>query len=291
MVQADPAGSSNLVVRLYSVARGLEDEGQNNIAKLFRAAALSEMYRASQNRPRQGAGLHEEMQDLITDLVASESTTESFASALFRALEAFEKGEWPHLTDIPATYVCRFCGSVMVGTQPDRCPNCAARPLTFQESIPVFYLEPLTPAIVCEALRSNLREIIRYVDGVSESDADKGVWPMRDMMSHLLGAQLLMFGRAKRMLEEVNPDLGSLPSTEVRVRETSDASTMAELLAAFRSSREELIEFANQLSVEEFERPGYHREWGTITILSQLTYLVRHEQSHLAELEARHFGR
>jgi rubrerythrin len=291
MVQADSVGSSNLVVRLYSVARGLEDEGQNNIAKLFRAAALSEMYRASQERPRQGAGLHEELQDLVTDLVASESTSESFASALFRALEAFEKGEWPQLTDIPETYVCRFCGTVMVGTKPDRCPSCAARPLTFQESIPVFYLEPLTPEVVREALLSNLKEVIRYVDGVSEDAADQGVWPMRDMMSHLLGAQLLMFGRARRMLEEDNPDLGSLPSTEVRVRETSDSSTMAEMLEIFRSSREALIEFADQLSDQEFERAGYHREWGTITILSQLTYLVRHEQSHLAELEARRFGR
>jgi rubrerythrin len=291
IMQADSVSASNLVVRLYSVARGLEDEGQNNIAKLFRAAALSEMYRASQNRPRQGAGLYEEMQDLVTELVGNETTTESFASALFRALNAFESNEWPLLTDIQETYVCRFCGAVMVGTKPDRCPHCAARSLTFQESIPVFYLEPLSPAEVRDALRMNLREVVRYVDSIDEEAADRGVWPMRDMMSHLLGAQLLMFGRARRMLEEDNPDLGSIPPTEVRSRETSGQSSMDEMLTAYRRSREELIEFADQLTADEWNRPGYHREWGQLTILSQLTYLVRHEQSHLAELEARRFGR
>jgi rubrerythrin len=291
MVQGDPTVSSDLVVRLYAVARGLEDEGQNNIAKLFRAAALGEMYRSSQNRARQGAGLEEELRDAIADLAGLETTSESLTAALFKGLEAFERGEWPTLSEIPATRVCRFCGEVMVGIDPDRCPRCNARPLTFHEVLPVFYLDPLTPGELRQALRSNLAEVERCVSGVCEGVADRGPWPMRDMMSHLLGAQLLMYGRARQMLTEDNPDLGSVAPTEVRAGTGNGPATMAEMLYAYRESRQELIDLAEDLSDEQFAQAGYHHEWGVMTVLSQLTYMVRHEQSHLAELEARRNGR
>jgi rubrerythrin len=291
MVQHDPIVSTGLIVRLYSVARGLEDEGQNNIAKLFRAAALGEMYRASQGRPRLGEGLEEEAKDVVTDLVSQDTTTESLAVALFRGLEALDNGAWPMMSEIPRTYVCRFCGAVVVGHMPDRCPQCAARRLTFQESLPVFYLEPITPDDLQTTLCTNLEEVVRSVDGISEDAADQGVWPMRDMLSHLHGAQLLFFSRSKRMLEEEEPDLGTVAPTDVRAKSDSGAPTMAEMLQNFKDTRNELIKWVNQRADEELNRSGYHGEWGRLTILSQLTYLVRHEQSHLAELEARRQGR
>jgi hypothetical protein len=288
MVQRDPVVSSDLIVRLYSVARGLEDEGQNNIAKLFRAAALGEMYRASQDRPRQGAGLEEAMQEAVADLVGSDTTSESFTQALSYAVQAFERGDWPLLTDIPKVHVCRFCGDVIVGEQPNHCPTCGARSLTLQESPPVFYLDSMSPEQVKKALRDNLTDIERSVEGFSEEDADRGVWPMRDILSHLVGAQDLMFGRAKRMLAEDNPNLGSVPPTEIGKGEKP--ASMAEMLDSFRQTRREVIEMFNSLSPEQLDRPGYHPEWGRLTVLSQITYMVRHEQSHLAELEARRNG-
>lgn len=291
MVQEERATSSDLVVRLYSVARGLEDEGQNNIAKLFRAAALGEMYRASQDRPRQGDGLEAELRAVVEEITSRDTASSSLKSALQTGLEAFERGEWPLLSDIPETRVCRFCGEVMLGEAPERCPGCGARPLTFQDCPPIFYLDPLTPDEMKAALRANLADVERSVDGVSEDAADRGVWPMRDMLSHLVGAQELMFGRAKRMLEEERPDLGSVAPTEVRAGTADRPPTMAEMLDTYRSTRQELIGLADTLSDEDFARAGYHAEWGWLTVLSQLTYMVSHEQSHLAELEERRMGR
>lgn len=291
MVQQDPARTGDLIARLYSVARGLEDEGQNNIAKLFRAAALGEMYRASQNRPRQGAGLEEAMREVVDELSSRDTTSESLKQAMARGVEALERGDWPLLTDIPETYVCRFCGEVMVGEKPDRCPTCNARPLTFQESLPVFYLEPLEIDELRAALEANLADVERSVDGASEEQADQGVWPMRQMLMHLLGAQELMVGRAKRMLSEDNPDLGSIPPTEVVAGKASGTPNIADLLVSYRDGRREAIELTRSLSDADFARPGLHPEWGGMTVLSQLTYLVRHEQSHLAELEERRAGR
>jgi RNA polymerase subunit RPABC4/transcription elongation factor Spt4 len=291
MTKSSANGSGDLITRLYSVARGLEDEGQNNIAKLFRAAALGEMYRSSQDRPRQGAGLEEEMRSVVDEMSSRDSTSKALKSAMGYSIDAFERGDWPLLTDIPKTWVCRFCGEVMLGESPERCPTCQSRRITFQESLPVFYLDPMEPDEIAQALGANLSDIEHSVDGVSEEQADQGVWPMREILSHLLEAQELMVGRAKRMLAEDNPNLGSVPPSEIGKLNADGPREIADMLEAFRSTRQDAIEMVRSASDQAFARPGYHPEWGPLTVLSQLTYMVRHEGSHLAEMQDRREGR
>jgi hypothetical protein len=40
------------------------------------------------------------------------------------------------------------------------------------------------------------------------------------------------------------------------------------------------------LRVDQWERGGFHPEWGRITVRQQFAYVARHEQSHLGELAA-----
>jgi hypothetical protein len=47
------------ILRLLAVERGLQDEGQGNAARLFRAAALGEALRATRVHPRLGRGLEQ----------------------------------------------------------------------------------------------------------------------------------------------------------------------------------------------------------------------------------------
>jgi hypothetical protein len=82
VIPNDPATTENLILRMGAVARGLEDEGQYNIAKLLRAAIAGEIYRSSQQRPRQGAGLEEALRDLVADFTSRDTTSESLANAL-----------------------------------------------------------------------------------------------------------------------------------------------------------------------------------------------------------------
>jgi hypothetical protein len=98
----------------------------------------------------------------------------------------------------------------------------------------------------------NLDDIEQCVDGVSEVQADQGVWPMRDILSHLAAAQNLMLGRARRMLTEDHPNLGSVPPTDIR----AGASTMNGLLDEFRSTRRQVIDFVSRLAPDDFARPG-----------------------------------
>lgn len=285
--------NDDLILRLSAVARGLEDEGQLNLAKLFRAAAAGEIYRETQDRPRQGDGLEEAMRRAVADLSSRSTTSEPLKAAMAYAVEAFERDEMPLLTDVPNPFVCWFCGEVMVGKPPDQCPTCQARRYTFQEISPTFYIlhPPMERSEVEAVLEANLADVERSVAGVDEAAADRGVWPMREMMAHLQGAQDLMFGRARRMLAEENPNLGSVPPTEVGADDGDESTSMADKLTSFGATRRELLEWFRSLAEEELPRTGMHPEWGQLTILSQVTYMARHEQMHLAELQARREGR
>ena len=58
------------ILRLLAVERGLQDEGQGNAARLFRAAALGEALRATRVHPRLGRGLEQAATDIIAELRA-----------------------------------------------------------------------------------------------------------------------------------------------------------------------------------------------------------------------------
>ena len=59
------------------------------------------------------------------------------------------------------------------------------------------------------------------------------------------------------------------------------------LVAGFLAGRERVLTRLAGLSATQWERTGFHPEWGRITVRQQLGYLAHHEQSHLAELAAR----
>jgi hypothetical protein len=61
------------ILRLLAVERGLQDEGQGNAARLFRAAALREALRATRVHPRLGRGLEQAATDIIAELRAGGS--------------------------------------------------------------------------------------------------------------------------------------------------------------------------------------------------------------------------
>lgn len=268
------------IARLLGVARGLEDEGQYNAARLFRAAALGQCFRATRDRPRAGRGLERAAAEAIAELRALGYGGE-LAAAMERALAVVQAGQWPTLEQVPRTFVCRDCGEVLLGEPPPACPTCRARVLTFQEVQAMFFLEPLGVGELLATLAAASEEVQQLCAGVSEAQASRGSWPMRSIVAHLLGAERLLAGRAVRMLEEQEPELVSaFPPFD-------DGLDLAGLVEAFREARELTLRRVQALTPAEWQRTGYHPEWGRLTVLQQLSWLARHEQSHLAELERR----
>jgi rubrerythrin len=273
------------ILRLLAVERGLQDEGQGNAARLFRAAALREALRATRVHPRLGRGLEQAATDIIAELRAAGS--EALAALMDQALATISSGGWPTRAQIPPTFVCRDCGEVMLGNPPPTCPVCRARALTFHEIGP-FYWELLDVAHVLPALAASVTEVEVICAGVTEAQARSGPWPMREIVAHLLGAERLAVGRAVRVIEEDDPELASVSWT---VTVADEPGSMADLVARLREHREQTLSRFGALASEQWRRAGHHPEWGRLTVHRLLSQLARHEQGHLAELEARRDGR
>jgi hypothetical protein len=241
-VWTTPQVSDDLVLRLSAIARELEGEGQLNLAKLFRAAAEGEIHQQTQSRPRLGNGLDTEMQSVVDDFSAHGMSSGPLIGALTQAVEMLKRGESPLMEDIPNPYVCCHCGYVSIGLPPGPCPTCEARPYSFKEIPPIFFLQqPFEASEVAVLLQENLRDIEESVAGVDETASDNGVWPMREIMAHLFGAQLIMFNRAQRMLSEDNPDLGSIPRSEIDAIYGEASRPIAEMLESYQTTRYELL--------------------------------------------------
>src|SRR4051812_6454673 len=150
----DQRATGELMIRLLAIARGLEDEGQYNVAKLFRATAYGEGVRATLDRPRPNSGLYEAMDAAIVDL--RDADTGAPVEAMEQALATLRAGGFPTEEDIPATWSCRHCGRVMLGEPPAVCPDCRARRLTYQPFPPVWYNAPITREEILEAMATSL---------------------------------------------------------------------------------------------------------------------------------------
>lgn len=273
------------ILRLLAVERGLQDEGQGNAARLFRAAVLGEALRATRVHPRLGRGLEQAATEIIAELRAAGS--EKLAALMDEALATVSAGGWPTLAQIALTFVCRDCGEVMLGNPPPTCPVCRARALTFHEIGP-FYWELLEVDHVLPALAAGIAEVERICAGTTEAQARRGAWPMREIVAHLLGAERLAVGRAVRVLEEDDPELASVSWTDTVADEQA---SMAELVARLRDQRERTLTRFGSLAPEQWRRTGHHAEWGRLTVHRLLSQLARHERGHLAELEIRREGR
>jgi hypothetical protein len=129
-----------------------------------------------------------------------------------------------------------------------------------------------------------MAEVERLTSGVSEEQAERGTWPMRAIIEHLWFSEDLLSGRARRMLDEDEPELVSVQPDAV----TLDTGVpFARMVAQYVAARRATLALARSLNADQLQRTGFHPEWGRITVHQQLTWMARHEQSHLAELEAR----
>lgn len=278
------AAAGERVLRALIASRALEVDGQYNAAKLFRAAALGEAIRATRDHPGPGTERETAMADVIADLrVAGEN--DALVAAMERALAAVRGGEaWVTLEEAPRTMVCRACGEVLLGEPPMACPTCGARPLGFQEMLAIYYLEPIDVGPLLAVLAETPTEVERLCARIGDEEARRGPWPAREIVLHLIAAERMLTGRAWRMLEEDEPALVSVPPP------TADPAAQQQpfsaLVARFRATREATLSRLHSLSPAQWERAGFHPEWGRVTVRQQLSYVARHEQSHLAELEA-----
>ena len=276
------------LVRLVRVARGLEAGGYYNAAKLLWAAAFSEETRASSaaGLPAAPDDLDREMQIAIDALKSAGAPPELLAALVSGRAGARENRTIP-ATDIPAVFVCRNCGEIVLGQAPQRCPTCGARGLTFREFLPIYYLEPLDPPVALAALASAPAEVENVIKGLSEAQLASaprpGEWSIRDALSHLRVAQGLLAGRIEKMLAEDNPSLSGVAAWAV---ETEASLSARGIFDRYRASRETTVGRLKRMPAQDWWRTAQHEEFGQVTILQQASYFAKHERSHLPQIDA-----
>jgi len=271
-----------------SLARGLEAGGYYNLAKLLWALAYADEIRRSQIG---GVPSGEEL--LVLALTALRQELEQSGAAaetlayLDRGLRAVaNRAEllWGEAGEIA---VCRACGQLLLGTVPERCPGCGAWRLTFRLFLPVYFLEPLDPGTAVQALEATPRIVENLLDGLTADQtatpSAPGEWSMREGLHHLLVTEVLLSGRVRQILEKDRPKLAGLAAWAERIEGDLGAQ---EIFRRFRESRQATVERLRGLSLEQWHRQGEHEEFGPVTLLQQASYFARHDQSHLAQLEA-----
>lgn len=270
-------------VALIAIARGLEDEGRYLAARLFRAAASSEETRSSENRPRSNEDIARAIDAILPGLQVA-GHDPALIAAMQRVARMLRAGEERFDGDMAEVHVCHVCGRELVGDTPDSCPSCGAGALSFERVLPIYYfLEPLPTERLVATLAAFPERVVQLCAGLSEKRANTGDWPLREIVSHLLGAQRLLGGRAIRTLDEDVPELRSVPSAAVTIA-AEQRPSFDDLIADLRTGRQDLVRRFAEITPEQWQRIGRHGEWGPITIQQQLSYLARHEHSHLGHL-------
>ncbi|MDQ6859005.1 MAG: DinB family protein [Chloroflexota bacterium] len=271
-------------IELIAIARGLEDEGGYLAARLFRAAAIGEWIRRTTEHPRSAEDIAVAIDAVVPQLAVAGhdpaliSAVQSVATMLRSGADRFAKDR----TDL---CVCRTCGQEIVGDAPERCPSCGAGALTFEFVLPIYFLESVPAVRLIPALAGFPDQVASICRDLTDERAEAGEWPARAILSHLVGAQDLLGARAVRTLEEDEPELRSVPPTEV-VAAAGRGPGFVELSRQLRSKRAALLDRVRALSPDQWGRIGHHGEWGPITVQQQLSYIARHEQSHLGHLAA-----
>jgi rubrerythrin len=146
------SGESKASTTYLAFARKADQEGQPQVAKLFRAAALAETFHArnhldvmegikstQENLQEAISGENAEHVKMYPEFIEQANkeqkpkATRTFDFArkveimhesLYKAaLDAIKGGGKPKATDY---YVCQICGATIEGSAPDRCPVCGA---------------------------------------------------------------------------------------------------------------------------------------------------------------------
>lgn len=279
------------LTQALALANRLEGEGQYNNAKLLRAAADALARREAYQRqvPAAWADLAVELQEVVDDL-AGLGADPDLLDAMRRGAGAMAERRLPLIDETPHPYVCRTCGHVTLVEPADPCPVCGGWPGTFQQFLPVYWLDALEPFAALARLRQTPREVAALLDGLLEDMitrlAADGGWSIYQALSHLRDAQGVLSFRVGLLLEEDNPALESKAVFEWADQAEDRPPTGQAIFDDYRASRQETLNRLATIPLSDWWRGGRHEEFGPVTLRQQVSYFATHELTHLPQMAA-----
>ncbi|MGE0606119.1 MAG: DinB family protein [Pirellulales bacterium] len=133
-------------------------------------------------------------------------------------------------------------------------------------------------AAECDALQ---KAIVGLTDDEMNAVPLPGTWSIRQIVLHLMDAELVMSDRMKRVIAEDRPALEAYDESLFAQRlgyDQADADLAAEL---FSLNRRQTASILRRLTVADFAREGIHSERGPVSLANLLAGAVGHLEHHL----------
>jgi DinB family protein len=92
--------------------------------------------------------------------------------------------------------------------------------------------------------------------------------------------------RARRMLEEDDPQLASVDGSQLAIERDYQSQNLAMALLAFDTLRHETLHLIKNASAAQLERRGHFADCPAFTVSGLARMMREHDTEHLAELEA-----
>ena len=282
-------GADDLLVELTSVAEACEATGRLNLGKVCRAAehavrlGRANAARVDDPRPELAARLRRAGVRL-----EDAGGPPELVERLRTGAVAVERGGALRAWEYADPLGCRRCGWLARG-EDDACPRCGAHPLTFRRHRAVYWLTEYRPREVVEQLGAAPERIGAALRRLPEDALTwaprPGAWSATEVLRHLRDSQLLLSRRVTLLLTEPEPSLMTRGDPPPEPAEPVDVEAFR-FLAQYRASRAATIEVLSGVTSAQWERAGWHVEYGRVTLAEQSSYFAAHELTHLRQLEA-----
>jgi rubrerythrin len=284
------------LARLVAAAERFSSEGKMNLNKLVEAAAYASVRRAGwRYRPLVTVDTMQEELDASLRALRQEGLSPELLTALETGLKALVDNRQDDLPieEAPDVFVCRTCGYAVLGSPFDRCPDCGAWPGRFRKFVAFFNgdnVEPTDPTAVLALLARNADALAALVGDLSEDVTSRkpadNIWSIHEHMAHFYDTQELLDTRIDLMRAHDNPELTAVAVYEFATRQERHQTSTQAVLSAFRDKRVKCVARLESLPLKDWWRPGWHPEFGQLTILRQTAYMAQHEQTHFPDIEA-----
>jgi len=288
--------SVDILAQLAAAADDLTNKGVINLQKLVEALIYSVIRtQARTYRRRDDATARaREVLDLVSQIPA-ETVAPSLREALEHSLKRYQVNPKGDLTynEAPDVFVCRSCGHVSISEAPAECPVCGSSFGVFRRFQGMFNGDncvPENPLALLNLLDQNAVQIESLVSDLRESDCIKhpfpGRWSIREQITHLYDAHVLLEGRVSLMLTENEPFLSSATPYARATESEGRPSSTSEILHMYKEARMAFTVRLRGMAPALLWRSGRHEDFGFVSIMHQVKYFTCHEQAHMGSVAA-----
>ncbi len=148
--------------------------------------------------------------------------------------------------------------------------------------------------MMASKLNEERAQLMKLLESISEDDATKTLvteqWSIKDELAHLAGAERGMLGIGKRAAGGEHPHLPEgYNNDEYNARQVAKRRQLpiAELRAELQTTRQELLDFMNALTLEQLNLIGEHPLEGEVAVKDLCVIIYNHETAHYREIAAK----